>query len=561
MKLLAALSLVSSVACVAPSAPSASATLFHNGRIYLGAPQWLAVEALLVSEGRVVAAGALAELEASAWRVDQRVDLGGAVALPGLQDAHGHVEGLGESLESVDLRGARSYEELIARVSERARALPAGEWIRGRGWDQNLWPDKVFPHHAALSAATPLHPVLLERVDGHATLANAAAMRAAAVDHAWSSEAEIPGGRVLLDSELRPTGVFVDTASAALERAAPRPDSALRKRRWLAAQEHLLALGLTCVHDMGVAPSTVAMLARLRDEGRLKLRLVEYLSGGAGMRADDVRGFPLEPDPLDRLSVPGVKLYADGALGSRGAALLEPYHDESSHSGLLVTDPAALREAIALCAASGLQPAVHAIGDRANRIVLDLFEECSARDPRFRALRPRIEHAQVVAREDWPRFDALGAVASMQPTHATSDMPWAPQRLGDERVEGAYAWRRLTATPEHLAFGSDFPVERAHPFEGLYAAITCASPAGEPREGYRPDQRLSATEALAAFTFGAARAAHQEQRRGRLLPGYFADLTVVDLDPLECAPAELLKARALMTVINGEVVYRASAAH
>jgi hypothetical protein len=538
-------------------APRGSATLFHNGRIYLGAPQWLAVEGLLVADGRVVGAGALEELENGAWSIASRVDLEGATALPGLQDAHGHVEGLGEALETVDLRGASSYEELVARVAERAKVTPKGEWIRGRGWDQNLWPVKEFPHHSALSAATPEHPVLLERVDGHATLANALAMRAAGVDRAWSSDTELPGGRVLLDSERRPTGVFVDAASSPLERAAPQPDSAARERRWLAAQQHLLELGLTCVHDMGVSPATVKLLERLRDDGRLKLRLVEYLSGGAGLRAEDLRGFPLAPDALDRLSVPGVKLYADGALGSRGAALLEPYHDERSHSGLMVTDPEALRAAIEVCADAGMQPAVHAIGDRANRVVLDAFEERMRADANFRALRPRIEHAQVVAPEDWPRFVELGVVASMQPTHATSDMPWAPRRLGDARVDGAYAWRRLARAPEELAFGSDFPVERASPLEGLYAAITCATWDGTPPDGFRPDQRLSAPEALAAFTLGAARAAHQEQRRGALLPGYFADLTVLDVDPLDADPAQLLRARVKLTVINGEVVYRA----
>ncbi len=548
-------------ACVAPAPQRPDVTVLHNARIYLGAPHWLAVEALVVRDGRVVSAGALAELESGPWNIVERVDLGGGVAVPGLQDAHGHVEGLGEALENVDLRGVASFEELIARVAARARTLAPGEWIRGRGWDQNLWPTKEFPHHAALSAATPEHPVLLDRIDGHASLANALAMRAARVDRAWSSETEIAGGRVLLDGEKRPTGVFVDTACALLERAAPRSDAAVRERRLLAAQEHLLAAGLTCVHDMGVSPDTVRMLERLRDEGRLKLRLVEYLSGGAGMTAADLQGFPLAPDALDRLSVPGVKLYADGALGSRGAALLEPYHDESTHSGLMVTEPAELRSAIDLCASLGLQPAVHAIGDRANRVVLDSFEAAERRVGGLRELRPRVEHAQIVAREDWPRFEALGAIPSMQPTHATSDMPWAPRRLGEQRVEGAYAWRRLAAEPAHLAFGSDFPVERASPLEGLYAAITCAGPDGEPREGFRPDQRLSAPDALAAFTIGAARAAHQEDRRGRLLPGYFADLTVLDVDPLECEPARLLSARALLTVINGELVYRAARAH
>lgn len=560
-------SLLASLACALLGACAASGperpdvTLLHNARIYLGAPHWLAVEALAVSEGRVVSAGALAELERGPWNIVARLDLNGGFAAPGLQDAHGHVEGLGEALENVDLRGVTSYEELIARVVARASTLPPGEWVRGRGWDQNLWPSREFPHHAALSAATPDHPVLLERIDGHASFANALAMRAAQVDRAWSSEEEIAGGRVLLDGERRPTGVFVDTACALLERAAPRVDAAARERRWLAAQEHLLAAGLTCVHDMGVAPATVRLLERLRDEGRLKLRLVEYLSGGGGLSSADLEGFPLAPDAFDRLCVPGVKLYADGALGSRGAALLEPYHDEAHQHGLMVTEPAELQAAIELCVSLGLQPAVHAIGDRANRVVLDCFQGAQRRYGDLRELRPRIEHAQVVAREDWPRFEALGVIASMQPTHATSDMPWAPRRLGEQRIEGAYAWRRLASEPARLAFGSDFPVERANPLEGLYAAITCAGPDGEPREGYRPDQRLSAAEALSAFTIGAARAAHQEQRRGRLLPGYFADLTVLDVDPLECAPAELLKARVLATVINGELVYAGARAH
>lgn len=561
MKLLHALAFVVAAfafACASSAgAPPPTATLIHNGRIYLGAPRWIAVDALLVSDGRVVAAGSLRELEAAPWRITERMDLRGAVALPGLQDAHGHVEGLGESLETVDLRGAASYEELIARVVERARVTPDGEWIRGRGWDQNLWPSKEFPHHAALSAATPRHPVLLERVDGHASFANAAALRAAGLDRAFASEEEVAGGRVLLDTERRPTGVFVDTAMALLDKHAPAPNAAVRERRWLAAQALLLELGITCVHDMGVAPATVELLARLRDQGRLKLRLVEYLSGGPGMSARDVAGFPLAPDAFDRLSVPGVKLYADGALGSRGAALLEPYHDEPGHDGLMVMAPEELRAALELCAREGLQPAVHAIGDRANRVVLDLFEERQRADASFRALRPRIEHAQVVARADWPRFDTLGVVASMQPTHATSDMPWAPSRLGPERIDGAYAWRKLVGDPHLLAFGSDFPVERPHPFEGLYAAVTCAARSGEPRAGFRPDQRLAASEALSAFTWGAARAAHQEQRRGRLEPGYFADLTVVDLDPLACEPSQLLRARVLATIINGEVVYRA----
>ncbi|MCY3000637.1 MAG: amidohydrolase family protein, partial [Planctomycetota bacterium] len=251
-----------------------------------------------------------------------------------------------------------------------------------------------------------------------------------------------------------------------------------------------------------------------------------------------------------------VKLYADGALGSRGAALLEPYHDEPTNSGLTLLSKEELQNAVALCAEHGLQPAVHAIGDRANRMVLDAYAKQIARDPKFRELRPRVEHAQVVSPQDWARFDELGAIASMQPTHATSDMPWAPSRLGPERIQEAYAWRRLVADPSLLAFGSDFPVESHDPLPGLYAAITCARPDGTPAGGFLPDQRLSPREALSAFTFGAARAARQEDRRGRLAPGYFADMTVLAVDPLECEPAALLGGPVRFTIVNGEPVMR-----
>jgi hypothetical protein len=543
--------------CAAPQQTPAADTLIFNGTIYLGAPDWRAVEALLVRDGRVVAAGAADELIQSGSSTLACIDLRGHVALPGLQDAHGHVEGLGEALEIVDLRGAPSLAEVVRRVAERASVTPRGTWVKGRGWDQNLWPDKAFPAHGELSLAVPDHPVLLERVDGHALLANRAAMALAGVERAFENELEIPGGRVLLDAERRPTGVFVDAATALVERALPPVDREQRRQRFLRAQRRLLELGLTAVHDMGISRATAELLAEMRAAGQLEIRLIEYLSGGAEIDADDVAGFPWPPDERDQLCVIGVKLYADGALGSRGAALLEPYSDEPSHTGLALLTPDQLRRAVALCSDHGLQPAVHAIGDAANRAVLDAVEAQLARTPGLATLRPRIEHAQVVAPSDWPRFERLGVIASMQPTHATSDMPWAPARLGARRIEGAYAWRRLGKGPSELAFGSDFPVESPDPLLGLHAAITCQSSPGQPPDGFRPDQRLDARETLTAFTWGAARATRQEDRRGRLLPGYAADLTVLDIDPLRCAPDELLRARVTQTLINGRVVYRA----
>lgn len=544
---------VTALAIAACAAPAPRERLFCNGTIYLGAPDWTKVEALLVRDGRVVGAGSLDELSRRSPDAE-RFDLGGGFAVPGLQDAHGHFEGLGATLEWIDLKGCSSFAEVIERTAERAKESPKGSWIRGRGWDQNLWSPAEFPTHDALSAAVPDHPVLLERVDGHATLANLAALRAAGVDGPRESEAYEAGGRVLLGSDQRPTGVFIDDACRLVERAVPPPTREQRKSRFLIAQGQLLVEGLTAVHDMGIDREGIEILRELRDEGQLHLRAIEYLSGGAGLDERAVAGLPLAPDERDLLSVVGVKLYADGALGSRGAALLEPYHDEPTNSGLTLLSPEELEHAIAVCAAHGLQPAVHAIGDRANRMALDAYAKQLARDPKFRELRPRVEHAQVVSPQDWARFEELGAIASMQPTHATSDMPWAPARLGPERVRGAYAWRRLVKDPSLLAFGSDFPVEPCDPLDGVYSAITCARPDGTPAGGFLPDQRLTAREAFSAFTFGAARAARQEDRRGRLAPGYFADMTVFRFDPLECEPGTLLREPAKRVIINGELV-------
>lgn len=538
--------------------PFEGATLFHGGTIYLGAPEWRSVPALLVRGGRVVAAGDPERLARMA-RADslERVDLAGGVAFPGFQDAHGHWSGLGAALEHVDLRGAASYAEVVRRVAERAATLPAGAWIEGRGWDQNLWEEQRFPHHALLSAAVPDHPVFLERVDGHAALINLRALELAGLDAQGLDPRPVPGGQHVVDADGRSTGVLIDAAMGLV--AVPPADEAALERRILRAQEALLAVGLTAVHDMGVSTGEARLFRRLADEGRLDLRGVLYLSGGEGVSEAmaDLRSSGAERETED-LAVVGVKLYADGALGSRGALLLEDYADDPGHRGLAVTEPEELARRIADCARLGLQPAVHAIGDAANRSVLDAFERELARDPGFRELRPRLEHAQVVAPSDWPRFAALGVVPSMQPVHCTSDMPWAPERLGSERVHGAYAWRRLAPEPAALAFGSDFPVEDPDPLIGLHAAVTRQTPAGEPPGGFPDaDQRLGVREALEAFTLGAARAARQEASRGRLAMGYFADLSVLDRDPLAGGAADLLRARVRMTVVSGRVVHRA----
>ena len=536
-------------------AEAAETTLFHNGRIYLGAPDWVAVEAVLVAEGRVVAVGPETTLlEMSPTR---RVDLRGGFAVPGLQDAHGHLEGHGKSLETVDLRGSRSFAEVVERVAAQAERQPRGTWIEGRAWDQNLWPEKAFPHHGELSRRVPDHPVWLRRVDGHAALANARALEIAGLDGPQPDEHPVPGGQMILGEDRRPTGVFVDTAMGLVGRHIPEPDEATRTRRILLAQDALLADGLTAIHDMGVDPATIHILKRLRDQGRLRLRLIEYLHGNAGLSDERIAGLPLAADADDLLCATGVKLVIDGALGSRGAALIEDYSDDPGNRGLLLLSVEDLAERLEICSRAGLQPAIHAIGDRGNRLVLDAYAELMQRRPKFARLRPRLEHAQIVAPEDWDRFAELGVIPSMQPTHCTSDMPWVPDRIGDERTRGAYVWRNLDSARSPLAFGSDFPVEAADPLEGLYAAVTRQTKEGQPLGGWAPDQKLDIRDALAGFTLGAAYAVHQEDRRGRLDVGWFADMTVLDVDPLDCDPTDLLRASVTHTVVNGRVVHRA----
>jgi predicted amidohydrolase YtcJ len=535
-----------------------SPVLFRGGRIVLNDGKGTVADALLCIDGKVAAVGRLADLEKlpDAARA-ARVDLAGAVAVPGLQDAHGHVVSYGNSLVELDLRECKSFDELVGRVAERASQAKEGAWILGRGWDQNLWPVKDFPLHGKLSERTPKNPVFLTRVDGHAALANQAALSAAKIDVTYEKEPKIAGGRLLIANG-RATGVLVDEAMNLVQKCIPTPDPQTIQARVLAAQAKLLAFGLTCVHDMGTTRAELDVLKDMRARNRLKIRIVSYLAGTEGLDDRMLADLPLPRDPLDLLSCSGVKLIADGALGSRGAALLADYSDAPGERGHMVLDEKALSSRIAVCWSHRLQPAIHAIGDRANRTVLDVYETLETVYPEAKELRPRIEHAQVVSLKDWPRFPKLGVIPSMQPVHAISDMPWAVARLGKERIRGAYAWRALAPELRLLAFGSDFPVESPDPLAGLYAARSRTEAGPALSDGAPPrSESLDGASALAGFTSGAAYACHQEDRRGRLMPGYGCDITVLDVDPATCDAAALKSAHVLMTVVNGEVVWRA----
>jgi predicted amidohydrolase YtcJ len=490
------------------------------------------------------------------------------VAVPGLQDAHGHLEELGANLERLDLRGTRSYDEVVERVAARSSNVQPGHWILGFGWDQNDWEEQVFPEHERLSNATPNHPVLLMRIDGHAARANLNALVHAGIGNKLDAAPEVAGGRVHMNGRGFASGVLIDAAIELVSLQIPAPARAERKRHLLAAQAALLADGITCVHDMGVDLTIVDLLEEIRAERALRLRVVAYVwanelavgehVAGWGREPGDTTGWLRKPDASGRLAVIGAKLMVDGALGSRGALLLDDYADAPGERGLELMPRADFAARVRKLAEAGLQPATHAIGDRANRMVLDVYEEIMKETPGLRALRPRIEHAQIVALEDGARFRSLGVIPSMQPTHCTSDMAWVPARLGEERSKGAYAWRLLPGTEAPLAFGSDFPVELANPLDGIYAAVTRKDKAGSPEAGFFPVHALTWSEALAGFTSGAAYAVRQEETRGKLLPGYACDVTVIDCGGATLAqlePQGWLDARVRMTVINGEFVF------
>jgi predicted amidohydrolase YtcJ len=535
----------------AHAAPAATSALV-NARIHTLDDSRPAAEALAWdATGRIIAVGRREEVLAQAPGATLH-DALGATVVPGLIDAHAHLMGLGYALMRADLTGTRGKAEVIARLREFAATLPPGAWLLGRGWDQNDWPGQAFPTAADLDAAFPDRPVWLERIDGHAGWANTAALRHTTRDLSGTWQ---PDGGQIVRTDTRPTGVFIDAASDLVQQAVPAPDDVYRAEALRRALAATASVGLTGVHDMGTSVPDLDLFRRFADEGRFTLRVVAYADGDAAALEQLCRQGPYQ-HPSGRVRMAGVKFYADGALGSRGAALLEPYSDDHGNHGLLVTPPAQLLDGMRKARGCGLQVATHAIGDRGNRLVLDDYATtlgaAAGTDHRW-----RIEHAQVVSPADIPRFAPMGVVASMQPTHATSDMPWAGQRLGHERLAGAYAWRRFVQSGARLALGSDFPVESADPRLGLYAAVTRQDLDGEPPGGWLADQRLTAAEALRGFTSDAAWAGFMEHDVGRLAPGLHADFVMLDADPLSVPASQLPRIRVISTWVDGTPVYAA----
>lgn len=544
---------IAALAALSAQAPSFAHLIVHNATIYTVNAARPAARAIAVRGDRIVAVGedaAVLRLRGPATRV---IDGSGATIVPGLQDAHGHVGGLGATLQALDLRGTTSFEQIVGRVRQRVAATPRGQWIVGRGWDQNDWPEKSWPTHELLSAVAPEHPVYLTRVDGHAALVNRKAMELAGLSRAT---AEPAGGRIIRGDGGEPTGVLIDRADSLVSSRIPPIGREQLEARLLLADRELRRLGLTMVHDAGTDGETVEAYGRLIETGRFKTRVYVMLRGSVLSLTPFFDKGPVIGGANPRLIVRAIKVVADGALGSRGAAMLEPYSDEPGTTGLLTTPPEEVYAQTLAASKAGFQTAIHAIGDRGNRIAMDTFERVQREVPGARALRLRVEHAQILDAAEMPRFARLGIVASMQATHATSDMPWVADRIGAARTaEGAYVWQTLLRSGVVLANGSDFPVEDANPMLGLYAAITRQDPAGNPPGGWMADQRLSREDALRSFTLAAAYAAHLEPVLGSLEPGKLADFVVLSKDVMRVPAREILGTMVRMTVIGGEIVY------
>ncbi len=526
-----------------PATRGAATLVLWNGDVRTMDPANPHATAVALAGDTIIAVGSDADVRKLAGATTRQVDLAGKTVTPGLIDAHCHLYGLGVNLEGVSVRKLASEAEAVQVVVEAARSLPVGEWLAGRGWDQNLWQGQQFPTKRTLDAIRD-RPVVLRRIDGHASWVNSQALLAANITAATPDP---EGGKIVRDANGEPTGVLIDNAMALVDAVVPAASPAVRERRIRAAAKLAIAAGITGVHEMGIDDATAAVYRKLAQQGDLPLRVYAYLDGDPANLAR-VRVAPAPA--VGRFVMRGVKYFADGALGSRGARLYRDYDDDAGNRGLWVTAPDKLASAVDTAVSGGWQVAIHAIGDAAVGSVLDAYLAALHKHEGERRL--RIEHLQIIDLEDVPRLVESKAIASMQPTHATSDMPWAEQRIA-KRIRGAYAWRTMLDQGVPLAAGSDFPIEEVSPLLGIYAAVTRQDAAGMPAGGWYPAQRLTLDEAIGAFTRGAAYAEFAEATRGMISVGRTADLTV--FDRALAADRSLLETRAMFTIVGGTLVH------
>jgi predicted amidohydrolase YtcJ len=544
------------------AAPQAPADLvLTNGKVVTVDSNLPEARAVAVRGGRVVAVGTEKDIRAFIGPSTAVIDLKGALAIPGLIDSHGHFMGLGESKMILDLTRARNWDEIVAMVREAARTARPGEWIRGRGWHQDKW-DRVpqpnvdgLPYHNALSEAAPSNPVLLEHASGHSSLANAKAMELSGIT---AKTPDPPGGQILHDARGNPIGAFLENAQGLIRVREPKltpAEARARERRQaeLAAAE-CLRNGVTTFHDAGVSFRTIDLYKRMAGEGELGVRLYVMIGEDNRALAAKGAGYRMIGAADNHLTVRSIKRFMDGALGSHGAWLLEPYADLPGSTGMN-TDPLPdVRETAKFAVENGFQVCIHAIGDRANREVLNIYEEAFKAHPEKTDLRWRVEHAQHLDPADIGRFGRLGIIASMQAVHCTSDGPWVPKRIGEKRAEaGAYVWRKLLDSGAVIANGTDVPVEPVDPMPGFYSAVTRKMKDGTP---FFAAQRMTRAEALRAYTINGAFAAFEEGIKGSITPGKLADITVLSKDIMTCPEEEIRSAEILYTIVGGKVLYR-----
>jgi predicted amidohydrolase YtcJ len=468
--------------------------------------------------------------------------------VPGFNDAHVHLISGAEQIVGVDLRPAKDAVDLARRLQQHAARLPKGRWITGGYWDHEAWPGKALPTRAQIDAATPDHPVFVQRLDGHMALANTLALKLAGV----TSASQAPeGGTIVRDATGAPAGVFKDNAMDLVSRAIP-PDTAEQTlAKAAAALKHAASLGVTTIQDMTASAAELRAYQTLRSRGELSARIYSIQNHGiAGLKeAGIATGFG-----DDWLRIGGIKLFADGSMGAGTAAFFEPYADDPATSGLLLQSPGRLEELALDADAAGFQLIIHAIGDRANAIVLDIFERL-VKERGVRDRRPRIEHAQVVRQEDKARFKAVGAIASIQPSHCIDDMRWAEARIGKARSAMSYNFKSFVDAGARIAFGTDWFVEPLDPMLGLYAAVTRQFPDGTPAGGWFPGERISMAQAVEFYTLGSAYAEFAEERKGSISPGKLADLVVLSKDIFTIPPREILETRPVLTMVGGRIVY------
>jgi len=529
---------------------AAAMTIYRNGRIYTNDPVSPWAAAMLVRGEEILAVGDDDEVSALAETGAKTVDLEKHFVMPGFNDAHVHIGGAGEDWIAVRLNGVKSVAELQKRLAEGVAQHKEGEWITGRGWDHTFWPDKKFPNRQQLDQVSPKNPVILTHISGHVAVANSLALQLAGINKATPSPS---GGEIEKDASGEPTGMLKEGAAMGLVDSKIPPLSVEQRRRGIElALADVAQHGVTSVQDNSAWEDFLTYRA-INNDGKLTVRITEWLPFPAPLaKLEQMRRDGGTTDPWLRTGA--LKMVTDGALGSRTAAMLAPYSDDAATSGIMTMEPEKLRALAIERDKAGFQLNFHAIGDRANRVALDVFEAVArANGPRDR--RDRIEHAQVVAAPDFPRFARLQVIASMQPSHQTSDMRWAEQRVGPERVKGAYAWATMEKFGIRLAFGTDYDVEPITPFRGLYACVTRELPEGGPQGGWQPQEKISLDDCIRAYTSGSAYGEFMEGKKGELKAGEFADFIVLSKDLSKVAPSEYAGTKVLRTVVGGRTVY------